>query len=332
VSLSRTFRTAYVRSGLQGALPHGLKHTVRRIWVHVARKAGYPISSPLVPRPPLRPGRVPMRLSHALLACDLNPDYLDFWPGARRAWREIVGIEPLLVLVAAPDEVPPELGSDEAVVVFQPVAGIHSALQAQCIRLLYPALVETDRAVVITDIDLYPLDPRYFHEPIAKLDRDYFVSYRDILFNRGEVSIVFNAATPGTWGEVFGVEGLDDVRRHLADWGAGKEYDGRRGWEGWHTDQRTLYRALREWPARDERLWTLDDDYCGFNRLDRLELEHEDGLLAHRRRALRAMKYSDYNCLGPYREHRELNKLVLELGLEAARAGAKGRRQALPVG
>src|SRR5581483_10874410 len=133
------------------------KVALRGAWISVARRTGYPISSPRLPRPPLVRGRRPFRLGRVLLACDLNRDYLDFWPSTRRAWEEIVGIKPTLVLVSPEECVPADLREDPAVIVFKPVEGIHTAFQAQCIRLLYPALVETAGAVMIADIDLYPL-------------------------------------------------------------------------------------------------------------------------------------------------------------------------------
>src|SRR5439155_24706905 len=142
MNAARALRRLYVASGIRRMLPHRLKVAIRRVWVRIARRIGYPISSPLVPRPPLDRRRRPMRLARALIACDLNPDYLAFWPSTRRAWEEIVGIEPLLVLVAGPDEIPPELQGDEAVIPFPPVGGIHTTLQAQSIRLLYPGLVD----------------------------------------------------------------------------------------------------------------------------------------------------------------------------------------------
>jgi hypothetical protein len=42
-----------------------------------------------------------MRLTHALLGCDLNPRYLESWELVRRAWLEVADVEPVLVLVAA---------------------------------------------------------------------------------------------------------------------------------------------------------------------------------------------------------------------------------------
>lgn len=297
-----------------------VKEWLRRGWVRVARAVRYPISSPRTPRPSLPRSRRPLRLTHALLACDLNRDYLDFWPNTRRAWREIAGIDPLLVLIADTGEVPSDLADDESVIAFPPLPDVHTTFQAQCIRLLYPALVETGGAVIISDIDLYPLRPSYFHNPPALLHDQFFVTYRDTRLHRHEIGITFNAATPGTWAEVFHVDDLDDIRRRLREWSQTREYAGRRGATGWYSDQHLLFEALTAWPARTERHWTLDDDYCGYNRLDRIELVHEDGLLPHRRHGIRALKYSDYNCLIPYAEHREVNDLVLELGLEAIRA------------
>lgn len=324
---ARLLRRLYVGSGVQQALPHRVKVVGRRGWLRIAKAVGYPISSPLVSRPPLARRRSPIQLTRVLLACDLNRDYLNFWPSTRKAWTEIVGIEPLLVLVAEPERIPLELRADNGVVVFPPVEGVHSVLQAQCIRLLYPALLDAPGAVLISDIDLFPLNPAYFHAPLASLDERYFVTYRDTRLNRGEVPMAYNAASPATWGEIFDVASVDDVRSRLAEWGARGDYDGRPGWEGWYRDQEILYESLTSWPAAPGRLWMLDDDYCGFNRLDRMELVHEEGLEPRRRRALRTMRYTDYTCLLPYGEHRELNDLVLELALDAARARPRRRRQ-----
>jgi hypothetical protein len=313
----RALRRLYVDSGLQRAIPHGVKTSLRAAWLPAARTIGYPVSSPRVPRPQLSRTRTPMRIGRVLTACDLNADYLDFWPNARRAWLELVGVEPLLVLVA--DEVPDHFADDELVVTFTPVEGLHSAFQAQCIRLLYPALVDTGDAVLISDVDLYPLRPSYFLDPVQRLDRSFFVSYRDVRFERGEVSMSFNAATPSTWSELFAVASEADVRARLVEWGGGLHYDGRRGWDGWYTDQQVLYRTLTGWPEAPRRWWVLDDAYTRYRQPDRLELEREQGLEPHRRDDIRARRYSEFNCLLPYGENQEVNDLVLELALQSGR-------------
>jgi hypothetical protein len=308
-------RQAYVRSGVRDLVPGRWKVALRGTWVDVARRIGYPISSPRFDRPALARGRRRFRLGRVLLASDLNRDYLDFWPSTRKAWREIVGLDVSLVLVAAEDAIPTDLRDDPDVIPFEPIEGVHTAFQAQCIRLLYPAVLEADGAVIIADIDLYPLRADYFHDPVAALDERFFVVYRDERVDREELDMMFNAGLPSTWGEVFGVSTSGDVRAELSRWADGLVYDGRRGWEGWYTDQRTLYRKLLSWPAHGERLWVLDDQYCRYNRLNRDKLVDEAGLEPWRIEGIRRGEYSDFNCFVPYREHREINDRVLALGM-----------------
>ncbi|HUZ82076.1 MAG TPA: hypothetical protein VMU73_07500 [Gaiellaceae bacterium] len=259
-----------------------------------------------------------MRLGRALMACDLNPDYLEYWPSVRRAWTEIVGVEPLLVLIADDDRVPADLRADPLVIPFAPLPHVHTALQAQCIRLLYPAILDIEDAVIISDVDLFPLRRSYFVAPLERLDHRLFVSYRDVRLERKEVAIAFNAATPSTWAELFDVSDLAGVRLRLAEWTSEVEYDGRRAWPGWYRDQEILYDTLMRWPDAPNRWWAFDDDYTRYRRLDKLELEREDGLEPHRRKGLREGSYSDYVCMFPYGEHREVNDLVLRLALDAA--------------
>jgi hypothetical protein len=318
MSIARFLRGVY-ESIVRPLVPHEVKHTLRAaVWLPVARAIGYPISSPKVPRPHLARGREPMRLSHVVLACDLNLDYLEYWPSARRAWLEIVGIEPVLVLIADDSQIPEDLRADPHVRSFPPIPDVHTALQAQCIRLLYPALVQTDDVVLIADVDLYPLRRSYFVDTIAKLDSRFFVSYRDDRMEAGQVVVAYNAATPQTWSEIFGATDLESVRSQLSAWTSTLEYDGRRAWPGWYTDQQLLHRILTHWPEASHRWWVMDDAYTRHRQLDRLELEEEHGLTPARRDAIRRLEYSDYICLFPYREHREMNDLVLHLGLEAA--------------
>jgi hypothetical protein len=322
VSVLRIIRSAYVRSGFRSILPYSLKTAVRRRWVRLARRLGYPISSPKLARPQLSPGRRKMRLTHVLLACDLNPRYLEFWPFAERAWREVAGLEPVLVLVAAHDAAPPDLAADGRVRVFPPISGVHTAFQAQCIRLLYPALLETDGAVLTSDMELAPMDPWYFHGPVAQLDERFFVAYRDALQHRQQIAIAYNAALPATWAEIFGVAGIEDVRARLAEWASDLAYDGVRGGPGWFTDQTVLYRYLMPWAARTGRLWMLDDDYTGHRRLEQPLLGAENGLTPERRREILRRRYTDFIPMIPQSEFGELNRRVVDLAVESLR----GRR------
>lgn len=269
-----------------------------------------------MPRPVRRgTGTRALRLTHALVSSDLNQRYLDVWPLANRAWREVAGLEPVLVLVADEANVPSELRRDPSVRVFPPVEGVHTAFQAQCIRLLYPALLDGAGGVVVADIDMVPLNKGYFHRPAGRVAEGDFVAYRDLMLSDREVPICYNAAVPRTWLDVFGIATPGDAAAKLAAWAENLAYDGVPGGPGWATDQRTLYEALIDFGTRSRRVWILDDRYAGFNRLDPRSLAA--GLVtAAEERAIARGTYSDFHCALPHAEFREVNERVVDLAVE----------------
>jgi hypothetical protein len=284
----------------------------------LARTPRSPRCAPVVPQPRLGRNRR-LRLTHALIASDLNPHYLDFWPLVRRAWSEIVELETVLVLVAEPNDVPRPLRDDPAVIVFPPLPDIHTAFQAQCIRLLYPGLLDVDGGVITSDADMAPLSRHYFHRPVARIDASHFVAYRDISLDNGEIPICYNAARPATWRRVFGVESMDDLRERLSEWAGSVRYAGRHGGEGWASDQQILYRTLVDHGRTHGAIWILNDSFTHFNRLERaLVRKRGGGFLDEELRRLRRGGYSDLHCLVPHGDFRELNELAVDLAAGAA--------------
>jgi hypothetical protein len=274
-----------------------------------------------VPRPTLPPVGTPrLELTHMLTAVDLNPRYLDLWPVVRRAWSEIAAVDPILVLVAARNAVPPELAGDAGVRIFEPEPGLSTVLQAQCIRLLYPALLESEGAVIVSDVDMVPLSPRYFHRPLARIDHRHFVAYRDVLLPLGEMAICYNAALPTTWRSVFGVRDLDDVRTMLRAWAEGVDHDGSHGGTGWTTDQRRLYRVLLERGRRERDVWILDDYFTGYRRLERAYVEKWKMLSEDARRGIARDAFSDFHLLHADSDHAALNEVIVEAAAAVRRS------------
>ncbi|HUZ80793.1 MAG TPA: hypothetical protein VMU73_00970 [Gaiellaceae bacterium] len=272
-----------------------------------------------VPRPRLAARGAPkLELTHALLAVDLHPGYAGLWPVAKRAWSEIAEVEPILVLLADDADVPAELAADPAVRVFRPEPGLDTALQAQCIRLLYPALLDAPGGVITSDVDMVPMSPRYFHRPLRRIDRTHFVCYRDVLLPVGEMPICYNAALPETWSSVFAVDDLDDVRAALRAWGGGVEYEGTRGGAGWTTDQHQLCRILLERGRREKDVWILDDAYTGYRRLERAYVEKWKSLSDDARRGIAHRKFSDFHLLAADSPYASLNELIVDAAIAAA--------------
>jgi hypothetical protein len=316
------------------AAVHGLRHDLarrRRAAVEALRRLRgrarlRPPSPRVVPCPARHRGAPAMRLTHVLLACDLNPHYLDCWPLARRAWSEVAELEPVLVLVGEPERVPPELAADPGVRVFDPVDAVHTAFQAQCIRLLYPALLDAPGAVVVSDVDMVPLRAGYFHGAAARIPETHFLAYRNVLLAAGETPICYNAALPRTWASVFGISTAADVRDRLEAWAAeATGYDGFRGGTAWDTDQRILHRTLLERGRRERDVWILDDWYTGFRRLERGPLKKR-GLDGREARRIADGAYSDYHLALPHAEFAALNESVV-----AAASGRRGGRRGSPA-
>lgn len=279
----------------------------------VGRVGAHPRTANIVPRPHVERGTARMRLSHVLLSSDLNPRYLEYWPLAAEAWRAIADLEPVLVLVAQAHNVPDALRGDERVQVVDPVPGLHTALQAQCIRLLYPALLETGGGAVVTsDVDMVPLSAGYFHHHASRVGERQFLAYRSMLLDAHEIPICYNAALPAVWSEIFGVRTLDDARTKLAEWGAGVPYDGVPGSRGWTTDQLTLYEVLVERGRTHRDVWILDDRFAGNRRLN-LELESPALVTDAIRRRLVHGRYTDFHLLHPRSQYESFNRSVVDL-------------------
>lgn len=270
-----------------------------------------------------------MRLSSCLVASDLNPLYLDFFPAVHKVWTEVVGVNVKLALVA--DAIPASLKAwADDIVLFPPLLGVSTAFQAQCIRLLYPALMEAEAnggAVIISDMDMIPMCRRYYADTIAGFSDDTFVVYRGnvLIHDSAQIAMCYNAARPAVWAEIFGspdgrIDGIKDVRRILADWAARcPEYDGLHGGQGWSFDQRVLFERVRSWASQapnKPRIAVLDDVQAGFQRLDRLDLMRTGALSMAQAERIRDHLYTDYHLLRPNADYKAANDRIVQILLD----------------
>ena len=194
-----------------------------------------------------------MRLGKCLVSSDLNPLYLDFFPITFRAWRDLVGVEVQLILIS--DHIPSALKSyDKHIILVPPIRGVHTGFQAQCVRILMPQLckVADDQAILISDIDMVPMNARYYLEPLADMPDQNFVIFRsNALSHLEEIAICYNAASPNSWRELVGeIRDIDDMRNRIEEWSAAASYDGIQGGSGWSTDQRLLHEFVSKFELK----------------------------------------------------------------------------------
>lgn len=240
-----------------------------------------------------------MKIGTVVTATDLNPLYCDFIPNFIKAWS-ILFPEVDVVIVLIADTIPDYLANYSSNIhLFKPIEGIHTAFQAQCIRLLYPQRISRNEGVLITDMDMLPMNRFYYENAIKNLTDKTFVSYRDDCLPY-ELPICYNIATPSVWGEMFEGETIED-------WYSKIHYDGTHGGNGWSTDQQILIQKFREY--RGIKV-ILHDSITKYNRLDRIHAFQflDKGLLRDR---IYNGEYSDYHCLRPYCENKEMNDFIV---------------------
>lgn len=241
--------------------------------------------------------------------------WIDFWTqvGAHTA-------RPLTPLLVTVDGAHRQL--DDSVMPFVLVLDtphdLQPALVAQVCRLIVPAhLGCADSVVLTTDVDMLPLQPRYY-DHIVDAARSHVVVARDVMGDQEQFAMCYLAARQHIWREIIGD---DDIGATLAAMCARAEgYTGRRGGPGWHTDQQIAFDLLRSRPD----LRRLSDADTGHARLDRTDL------LARSLASLRGanvLRFADYHAHLPVTRWGWLHALI---GRRLRRALASTTAQPLP--
>jgi hypothetical protein len=243
-----------------------------------------------------------MRVGNVLTATDENPLYWKFIPNFIKAWKAVLP-EANIHVVFVGKTVPEELEAYARYIRrVDPIEGIHTAFHAQCVRLLFPRHVGGG-PTLITDMDMLPMNRSYYTEAIKDIPDDHFTTYRDVCLP-GEIAMCYNIATSAVWTAMFGDS---DMETTLKRWYSTVRYTGEHGGSGWNTDQIILLNAFNAWPGPKI---TLNDSITGYNRLDRIHpwVFEDKGRLEM---AIRRGVYSDYHCLRPYDDHKEMNDFVV---------------------
>lgn len=244
-----------------------------------------------------------MKVGTILTACDLNPLYSDFIPNFIKAWTILFPSADVIVVLIA-DEIPDSLEPYiKSLRLFKPVSGIHTAFQAQCIRLLYPRQIERNEGVLITDMDMLPMNRSYYMDSIKDISDDTFITYRQPcrIWN---LPMCYNIACPSVWQNMFGDSTIESI---LQTWYETSNYDGQHGGSGWGTDQKVLIDKFNSWGGPR---CMLDDTKTKFNRLDRIHPRIFNDL-AQLAKSIKDGIYSDYHCLRPYSQYKDINDFLV---------------------
>ena len=254
-----------------------------------------------------------MKIDVCVIATDLHESYLGTYEYVKKAWNEILGIPTLLIIVA--DKIPDDLIKfKDEIVLFPPIEGIHSAFIAQCIRVLYPCLLN-NKNIIISDADIIPLNKKYFVESIKDISENNFISYTKRYHENNQQAICYNCANSNTWQEIFKIYNLNDINERLVNWYK-NNYNGIKNCEGWYCDQEKLYEYLKLWD-NNNRHFIFNDKDLNFNRLDKKDkifIVNNVKLILDN---IKENKYSDYHFIRPYQKYKKLLNSIINTSIRA---------------
>jgi hypothetical protein len=247
-----------------------------------------------------------MIITDILVSCNKNPLYYNFIPIFIKSWKILLP-DVRINIIFISDVLLPELEPyKDHIILFQPIQNIKTPFIAQTIRILYPALLNTTGGVLITDMDMIPLNSKYFVDSIKNIDNNKFVCYRDILQNKKQLPICYNVASPSVWKNIFNINNTDDIIAKLKIEYNKVEYSGISGKLGWSTDQQILYNDVMNWNNVTNNFIALNDKKIGLYRLDRVKFK--DIILGDELKyKIKHGMFSDYHMKRPYTLFKELN-------------------------
>jgi FkbM family methyltransferase len=206
-----------------------------------------------------------------LTAVNNNPDYIQYIPNFIKSWSFLFP-EVDIKIIFINDEITSELKQFEKyIILFKPIPNIDTAFIAQNIRIYYPAILNK-KGVLITDIDIYPLNRNYFEKPTENnILKNTFLSYRPKgSVGTEQIAICYNMASSHIWSIISGVKGINDIQLKLR-----QTYPRNYGvlcppplqWlkHGWFKDQEELFKMIDN--------THINIKYIGdkeFNRIDKL--------------------------------------------------------------
>lgn len=112
----------------------------------------------------------------ALITSDSNPNYTEFSTIVTEFWDKL-GFEPVYL----------KIGED-----YPPIEGVSTALQAQILRLYAPTKYK-DRIVLLSDIDMLPLNKNYFISNLPE-EEDQFSIYSSDAYANGRYPMCYIAS------------------------------------------------------------------------------------------------------------------------------------------
>lgn len=200
-----------------------------------------------------------MKLTRAILSANDNPRYLDFWPYVSKAWRELIGIEPVLFFIGEAGRVE-ELSLHGQVIQVPVHPDWDIVNQAQSIRL-WAGTKFPQENFIISDLDMLPINRDYFIDQIKDFSDDSMISYTSDVMNYGfylrfpQLPMCYLAGKGSTFNEILGIS-------ESTSWNEFVKKLKNRSF-GYGTDQKHFYSQFLKWKGNPSRYIGLSRGWIG---------------------------------------------------------------------
>ena len=250
-----------------------------------------------------------MKLDCILTSCNTNPLYMDFIPIFIKTWNKLYPIVDVKIVLIS-NTIPTEFHEfTKNIILFPPLEDISTAFTSQYIRLLYPAILNYENGIMITDIDMLPMNRTYYTSNIQNVENDKFIYMRNVLLQNKQIAMCYNVARNKTWGEIFSIITTEDINNHLKEAYSQITYVDGHNQAGWSTDQTVFYKKIMRWNDITNNFIVLNDNKTGYRRLNRNTFTMNTTM----RNQVKSGYYSDYHCYRPYMKYKEINDQILDL-------------------
>ena len=251
-----------------------------------------------------------MKLDCVLTAVNENRLYLDFVPIFIKTWNKLypnVDVKIILIAKNIPESL---LLYKNNIIIFEPIENVLTSFTSQFIRLLYPCILNYKNGVLITDMDMLPMNSTYYTKNIIEVANNKFIYYRgNVCSDYKQIAMCYNVATPQIWKDIFKVNSIDDIVSIIKKCNNNNTIKEGHGNTGWCIDQITLYNKLIEWNKKTNNFVRLDEKQTGFKRLDRNNFTININI----RKNITAGNYTDYHCYRPMSKYSDINWEIYNL-------------------
>ena len=240
-----------------------------------------------------------MKLDCVLTAVNENKLYIEFIEFFIKTWNKLYpNVDVKIVLVAK--KIPDEFSEyKNNIILFEPIDNISTSSISQIIRLFYPAILNYKNGVLITDIDMIPLNNKMYSENIINYTNDKFIYYlENTIFDMKQIAICYNVATPEVWKDIFNIKSLDDIKTYFIKLSKEKKNI------EWNYDQKLLYLKVNEWNRKTNNFVCLKLKDVKYKRLNRHSFKTIDNTIKNN---IINGVYTDYHCYRPMSNYSKIN-------------------------